>query len=299
VFNITPVEVLEDKAAPAQIAHEATLNPKGVLKLSPQSQQDVRLRFKTTAPSSAQLICQGTQIEPLAFDQVLDLAHFQFPSSDTLAAHPVQFCRALISQNGKRIAYSNLIQFAWAPPQVLVTDETAPFPRFTSLEFSQNLQKLRTGAPLTVARWRLHNTEKITRYFRFNRARTQVTAALFARASATPLMRMTYDLPLAQALPQNNVVKDGWSTVTAVLPPYADLIVQASVQSQTPMHCQVRPEFHFVAFDNFAPIPVTEVGKDGSSLSTFQLQAKAQMLSAEIPINLAGVPDGTYRCDWY
>jgi len=298
VFNISPVEVLDEKAAPAQIAHEATFNPKGLLKLSPQTEQDVRLRFPTTAPSSAQLICQGTQLPPLGFDQVLDLAHFQFPTNDILAAHPVQLCRALITQSGKRVAYSNLIQFAWAPPQVTVTDETTPFPQLTPTNFDKMLIALRTAAPLKVARWRVHNSEKITRYFRFNLARTSLTLSLFARAQATPFIRMTYNLPLVQAYPQANVIKTAWSTVTAVLPPFSDLIVEANIQSQTPMHCQVQPEFHFITLENFAPIPVTEVGKDGSALSTFDLQAKAQSIAAEVPVNLAAAPEG-YHCDWY
>jgi hypothetical protein len=214
VFALAAVPIVEERTPSASVTVEnGQAEAQALPRFRADQLQDIRLRFHNSAPAAAQVICEDLRLNVLPFEQVLDLAHFNFAAPalppDHLRPKPLQLCRVVISEQGQKAALSQLLQIQLKRPAL------KPQLIFTG---SQNLADEQTqqrtmeltaqSMPFVLNTWRILNDDSVPRRLQFDakKAAVKVQIIITDGPLANPrVSRMDCDLKAVSLEPSSTV----------------------------------------------------------------------------------------------
>jgi hypothetical protein len=159
IYQIASVPVT-DESAPG-VTLEKSGSDEKITRMNARKLDGLRARYRNSGPAAAQLVCEETSLPDQPFEQVMELAHFDFSKP---VGKPLQACRVLVRQSGRiqQISSRFMMQFP-QPPMAVAVQTIAPDKQERAL--------LLTGVPLNAALITLKNPDSTgSRFLRVKKA---------------------------------------------------------------------------------------------------------------------------------
>ncbi|MGZ3721797.1 MAG: hypothetical protein ACXVA9_02625 [Bdellovibrionales bacterium] len=291
VFTIAPVPIVEKAASSAKIEMEG--NTPMPARLIPNSMQDIRIRFRNSATAAAKLICQDIELNPLPFESVVDLSHFNFaapsfrPDRDRqyLSDHTLQNCRAIILENGNPSGLSNLVQIGFLRKPMII--QIAP--AVSRVPISSNdakiwIRSVMNRGNIVLENWTLTNTENIRRYFLIPQNIYPFNLHAYYVYSGDRVRKLDFRVTgyrLDMEAEAGRITADDQATWKVSVGPGESFGIQSMFRGTDPIAFGCSQPLT-LAFDAFDPAVIAEVDANGIVLSTFSLQPRDYQIGPDM-----------------
>ncbi|NJL24073.1 MAG: hypothetical protein HC902_02080, partial [Calothrix sp. SM1_5_4] len=109
IFSFTAFKISDTSEARARLTNNGRTPSTSRWRHLPERPEGIKLRYANQAAASARILCQDFSLDPLPFDAVLAMDHFDF-SGRASVERPIQLCRAVIAAQGELVALSPLFE---------------------------------------------------------------------------------------------------------------------------------------------------------------------------------------------
>ena len=308
IYTVESVPIVERLESAAKIAIDGKSEmPKF---LTPVQMLDVRVRYSNSASSAIRLICEDMETNLLPFEQVIDLAHFDFAkpnirptrSRDVLETHPTQNCRAFIVQQGRAAGLSNLVQIILPRSLFTILKQDRLYPEYIPENPNLNrfpLDEINAGRAISISAWTLKNNDPVRRYLRVPKFRAYMDAQILKDVDAERRqLLMNYHIQMVSLIAQvpADRKQDLGNSFRKTIEPLGTVTFHATFQSLHPSTCG--SPIAGISITGVEPFAVDEVGADGNVMNTLTLQVPPLKIFAVDPEKVK-TATAVYRCEWF